>query len=190
MRFTFILLLMSNLKNVHGSFKKDCKHGLDLIGFDELDGKYKQVNSIYYKDDNTSKAFEVHLNDTCHWELESNILPFPKYECKTQCLDILSCTGGCINLIDCDVWEKKYENHTSLITPIVKRSRCINISLYFLVIFQITLIILILACIRFESIKGRKKKDAEHAERVANMERINTEHEEILEIVRESRIDV
>jgi len=70
MRFTFlILILISNLKNVYGhrrgrSFKKDCKHGLDLVGFDELDGKYKQVNSIYYKDDNTSKAFEVHLNDT------------------------------------------------------------------------------------------------------------------------------
>jgi len=43
MRFTFILLLISNLKNVYGhrrgrSFKKDCKHGLDLVGFDELDG--------------------------------------------------------------------------------------------------------------------------------------------------------
>ena len=88
MRFTLlILILISNLKNVYGhrglSFKKDCKHGLDLVGFDDLDGKYKQVNSIYYKDDNTSKAFEVHLNDTCHWELESNILSFPKYECKT-----------------------------------------------------------------------------------------------------------
>ena len=104
MRFTLILLLISNLKNVYGSFKKDCKHGLDLVGFDELDGKYKQVDSIYYKDDNTSKAFEVHLNDTCYWELESSILSFPKYECKTQCSDILSCTNGCINLIDCSVW--------------------------------------------------------------------------------------
>ena len=77
MRFTLILLLISNLKNVYGQrsfLKKDCKHDLDLKGFDDLDGKYKQVNSIYYKDDNTSKAFEVHLNDTCHWELESNIL--------------------------------------------------------------------------------------------------------------------
>ena len=50
MRFIFILLLISNLKNVYGSFKKDCKHGLDLVGFDELDGKYKQVNSIYYEE--------------------------------------------------------------------------------------------------------------------------------------------
>ena len=46
MRFTLILLLISIFKNVHGSFKKDCKHGLDLVGFDELDGKYKQVNLI------------------------------------------------------------------------------------------------------------------------------------------------
>ena len=153
MRFTLLILtLLSNLKNVYGrvyasrrgrergnewSFKKDCKHGLDLIGFDELDGKYKQVDSIYYKDDNTSKAFEVHLNDTCHWELQSNILSFPIYECKTQCSDILSCTNECINLIDCDVWERKDINHTSFITPVVKRSRCTDsLKIFLFILFS------------------------------------------------------
>ena len=117
-------------------FKKECKHGLDLVGFGELDGKYKQVDSIFYKDDNTSKAFEVHLNDKCHWELESSsILSFTKYECKTQCSDIPTCTNGCIDLIDCSVWEKKDRNHISFITPTIKRSRCTDILKYLYFIF-------------------------------------------------------
>ena len=160
MCFTLILLLISNLKNVYGDrsfFTKDCKHGLDLVGFDELDGKYKQVNSIYYKDDNTSKAFEVHLNDTCHWELESNILPFPKYECRTQCLDILSCTSECINLIDCNVWEKKGGNHTSFITPIVKRSRCTNTSNILFLISEFIFIIF-LYCVSVYTDKKHKSE--------------------------------
>ena len=205
MRFTLlILILISNLKNVYGhrrgrSFKKDCKHGLDLVGFDELDGKYKQVNSIYYKDDNTSKAFEVHLNDTCHWELESNILSFPKYECKTQCSDILNCTNECINLIDCDVWEKKDRNHTSFITPIVKRSRCIDTLQYFLTTFYLILIICVLSCLFAKRFENMKKIETEHAlnmqriyadrernnaEHLANIERIDAENTTNIERIR------
>ena len=171
MRFTLILLLISNLKNVYGRgsfFKKDCKHGLDLVGFDELDGKYKQVNSIYYKDDNTSKAFEVHLNDTCHWELESSILSFPKYECKTQCSDILSCTNGCINLIDCGMWEKKDRNNISFINPIIKHSRC-NYTLKYL---YFTLYIIFYICFLCYMISSIKNEYVEHKKHIANMERI------------------